>query len=307
VADLAVLERWIESKPRHLSTFERFLGVSLGIDRRLGSITRELEGVKGVRSLSAMFAVSHHEMERESERPFTSLSLFFVAPPEEVIACCDRLLGPGRLARDARNRNFDWLVYRDGFLVATDMSLVRWEQMRPEWAHPVVPVTVRQDFLLTLVDRLVCESTVAPIIAALEPLAKENGVRFSRAARAGIVPGEPSREGFSIHFEPAIESELVIAAFRWSEPVAMRHLMGGMLTMGPRESIPPTHGHARLGNWEIDATLREVPHTARFEIALPNLGSDAFPLYDVSAGETTTWMITFLPADATNELSSSAP
>jgi hypothetical protein len=296
VADLAVLEHWLEKRPRHLSAFEMLLGRMIRDQRPTSSITRGLGGVSGVQSLSAMFAMSHHEAERRLEQPFSSLTIVFVAPPADVIACVEQRLGPGRRARDPRDSS-EWLVYRDGFLVAVHLSLVRWEQTRPDWAHPLVPVTTRQDFLLTLVDRLVCESSVAPILEALEPFAQDNGIRFSRASRSSRVPGQPVHEGFSLHFEPAIDSALVAAAFRWTEPVAMRHLVGGMLTMGPRASVPPAHGHARLGCWEIDAMLREVPRNTRYEIALPNVGTDASPLYDLRGGETTTWMITFLPTD----------
>ncbi len=139
--------------------------------------------------------------------------------------------------------------------------------------------------LATLVDRMICETTHAPIRAALEPMVAACGVEITTAT----ISTSGSRgylEGFTLHFQPEVDSALVVAALRWSRPVAEWMIMGGMIRMQPLDAP------ARLGVWDIAVTLGEVPR-AGSDLALPRIAGRE--LYDLSRATTTTRMINILP------------
>jgi hypothetical protein len=146
-----------------------------------------------------------------------------------------------------------------------------WEAERPEWALPAVAPDTREHLLVALFDRLVCDTTIDPIHAAIEPLVGAAGAELLRW-NAGQL---------DLTFRPGLPLATLTTVFRWDQPVASSSdvHMSSWRVYPHRPTTSWSEPH--VGPWWIEARLDGWPRGDN-GAELPQIGrAGPSPLYDV--------------------------
>lgn len=133
---------------------------------------------------------------------------------------------------------------------------LRWSEIEPEWALPPVSPGSREALLRAWIDRLGDEDTIAPIVAALEPLVGPAGCKLSTP-----------RNEILISFRPGMELATMVAIFGWEMPVAS----SGDVQLSGWQVAPLEAERPAIGRWTIAAHLDSWPRGPN-GAALPKLG-----------------------------------
>ena len=287
MANLAWLDHLLAQPPRTLSELEDTVG-PLDLDFAgsdgFGIVMRPSHDQPGrgqlhagIHSMTAEFHVDlHHEdPHRPRDMRVRSLALWLDLAAGEVRTRFDSyqtVVYEGRV----RFERPEWFYLEEGA-----RTWLAWYDERPEWALPRTAPSDREDFLATLVDRLACESSEAPIVSALATLAGD----ASAEVRA-------SQRGIAIYFKPPIALALVVGALRWDAAVAYSSDVH-MTTW----KVAPRTGEPQLGRWTVAPLLERWPRGAG-DAKLAELGRRGpSPLYDLAGCETRVYGIEIRPAD----------
>jgi hypothetical protein len=152
-----------------------------------------------------------------------------------------------------------------------------------------------ENFLATLVDRLIGETSEAAIVAALAPLAEPAGAEISSPMR---VKAGGVHDGLSIRFRPGMPLATVVGAFGWEAPVAWSgdvHMSSW--SIAPLAVARSASRRPRLGRWVIGARLDGWPRGLG-DMKLAEVGrSGPSPLYDLTHCRNTVVSIVVVPVD----------
>lgn len=278
------LEKFLKHPPTNLSTLEYWVG-SIDVDWRngegLGYLFRPHEGRGRLRDavtrLSATFRHDryHEDHARPRDMTLTSVTLVLDVGHASVAQRLQQLHGPGReIARE----HGPVVEYGAWFYlgVAHDASAVlSYEVVQPEWAIPAAPRGAHETLLHTLHDRLICDTDIDPILAALKDPA--------RAAGAELRDWNRHVGQIELSFRPALPLADVLTALRWENPVASSgdvHM--STWRVEPHRPDAP-HRAPHINGWRVDVRLDGWPRGAN-GARLPEVGrAGPSPLYDVRA------------------------
>jgi hypothetical protein len=284
------LAKIIAHPPTSLSTLEYWIG-TLDVDfaggEGNGSLYRPCETPRGalragVLRMSARFRYDmYHERAREPrDMTLAALSLVLDVPHAAVARLLEARHGAGRAFT---SKHGPIAEYGQWFYLSTandGAPILEHEVTRPEWAIPAAPTGALEDLLHLLHDRLICDSELAPMHAALEPVAEAAGVELH--LRAGRI---------DLSFRPAITLDSVLTELRWENPVSS----SGDVHLS-RWSVYPHRpdlawSAPHINDWHVDVSLDGWPKGADGD--LPQLGrAGASPLYDARACTTKVGAIT---------------
>jgi hypothetical protein len=299
MSELAWLDRLLASPPRRLSELEQHVGPlevdfateGYGYVHRPSS-TRTTPLRDGLARLSAQFHVDifHEDPRRPRDMSLQSVRLWLSAPERAVRPMLEARFGAA--CKRVRDKHASYRQYGRWFhLMEADDAVLDWYAARPEWAMPVAPANLRDDFLATLVDRLACEETEPALAAALAPLARAVGVEIHTPIRSSHLTSEPS--GMQLVMRPSWPLAPIATALRWDPPwVAYSgdlHMQTWSVTTLAAASARPFQ--PRLGRWTVTAELTDWP-SGPGGAELPVLGQLGLsPLYDVTASEPSVFAI----------------
>ncbi|HSK02274.1 MAG TPA: hypothetical protein VK932_13575 [Kofleriaceae bacterium] len=299
MSDLGWVERLLDRPPSCLSELERHVGrldVDFAGGEGFGHLVRpdrrtppSRAGLRaGVTHLEASFYFDmyHERPERPREMQLRSLALDLDTGHATLARMLERRFGRGRtVARgDVVHAEHGAWFYLSANPDAS--ARLQWEHVRPEWALPPVAPSSREEILATVVDRVVYETTEGPLAAAIEPLAAAAGAAVTRLISGGL----------AIDFRPGLPLAMVVAAFRWEEPIAWSgDVHRSSWAVAPRSAVQSRPWLPILGCWQIEAQLDGWPRGPG-RAQLPEL--DVFgpsPSYDLRTCENAVARILILP------------
>jgi hypothetical protein len=300
------LADWLESllrrPPRRLSELERFVGplkidFSRCAERQARPGERRYPGLRPEISIVAVdFDVDRYLDTAQEPRdlPLRWFSLSLRLDHVTVERRLKELFGPGRPVDVFGETRVE---YGEWFYLTTlyGSAILAWEpaQLDPFAAPAIHPVVT--DFLATLVDRLVCEVSEVPIVAALAPHAA--AVRAELKTPIVELPTGGHGIGIDFHWRFNLPAAAVVAAFRWDMPVATMgdHRTGSALGPLTAALLPPWW--PTLGVWGIDVRFNKAtwPHGPN-GAALPLIerGGGLPPIYDAREARNTVSSISIL-------------
>ena len=261
MSDLRWLEHILRYPPSCLSELEYSVG-QLEVDfagvEGQGLVTRPEPASQrrgGVRNdityLSAKFRwdMHHQDPRRPRDMQLQSFVLDVDTGHVTVARLLDQQFGSGRSVGTGEAMHVEYGTWF--YLQSRPDASARlaWEHARPEWALDPIAPEARESFLTALIDRLICDTTIASLVAALEP----------QLAGAGA---ELHQQGGSIEiaFRPGLPLGLVVESFHWEMPVAS----SGDVHMSSWQVAPFSVTHEPpwrpvVGRWRIEAYLDGWP------------------------------------------------
>ncbi len=307
VADLGWIEAMIERPPGCLSELERCVG-TLDVDFRgsegRGAVLRPspeqpwLQLRAGISQLMAGFYFDEHleDPRRPRDMKLRSFSLRLEVSHASVARRLEQRFGPGRAIEGhggTRTEYGEWFYLKAGHDGSANLS---WHHVRPGEVLPRDAPALLEDFLATLVDRLVCEVTEPPILAALGPVAAALGAEL----QSPLYRVPSGGRGIAIRFNAGLPVALVAAAFRWEVPVASLGDHRTASAVGPLAAALDPPWAPVLGSWWIDARLQRSvwphgPDGAR--LPLIERGGGLSPVHDMRTSQDTIAMLAALPVE----------
>jgi hypothetical protein len=259
-ADPRWLEKIFKHPPTSLSTLEYWIG-SIDVDfagsEGMGHVSRPAKPARGnmrpeIRHASMKFWVDMHHEDPQRVRDMTlgSFTARLNVKHAHVVQLAEWQLGTGRTIATTEGTVVEygeWFYLRelpDGF------AQLEYEQQRPEWAMPAPMPNSREHLLAALFDRLVCDTTLEPIITAIEPLVAEASAELNTINKGVIY----------ITFRPGLPLETLLRVFRWEHPRASARdvHMTAWCVYPERPGVSWSVPH--VGPWFVDAMLDGWPH-----------------------------------------------
>jgi len=253
------LEKIAEFPPTSLSTLEYWFGpleVDFAGGEGMGFMLRPSTPTRGqlrldVRYLSASFwfDMHHEDPYRARDMRLRSFSAGLAAPHATVRRLLEERHGPMREIATDKGPVLEcgaWFYLRaqpDG------AAHLVYETERPEWAMPAPMPDAREHLVVALFDRLVCDTTLDPIIAAIEPLVAQASADLN-TINDGVV---------YLTFRPGLPLATVLDVFRWDIPVAS----SGDVHMSSWSVYPYRPGvvwsEPHVGPWFVEVALDGWP------------------------------------------------
>jgi hypothetical protein len=256
------LQHFITDPPKSLASLERLVGeleVDFAGHEGFGSVVRPSYLVpRGrlrpeVRTLFARFGVDIHHTDphRPRDMPLGSVELGLDIGHATVARLLAAQLGPGREIAAKRVIEHGRWFYLDALADASAHLVFEWQ--RPVWAIPPPLDGAREHLLDALMDRLVTDTELAQLTAAIEPL---------------VIPAlgalNTLNEGrIYISFRPGLPIELVLGVLHWDAPVVASHdtHMTSWTVYPDRPYLESRGPHA--GPWYVEVSLDGPPRTGR--------------------------------------------
>lgn len=278
------LEKIAEYPPTSLSTLEYWFGpleVDFAGGEGMGLVVRP-RPPRGtlrpeMRSLHAAFRfdMHHEDPYRPRDMQLRSFSAALDVGHARVRQVLEARHGAGREIATDQGPVLEYGAWFYLRMQPDASASLTYEVYRPEWAMPAPMPESREHLLVALFDRLVCDTTLEPIIAAIEPLVEQASAELN-THNEGVL---------YITFLPGLPLSTLLKVFRWEQPVSS----SGDVHMSSWSVYPHRPGvgwsEPHVGPWFVDAGLDGWPRGPG-GAELPQIGrAGPSPQYDVRGCE----------------------